>query len=228
MKKLFVPLSGFDVALWAGSSLAVLASYWFFPDGSFASTVGSLIGVTSLIFIAKGAVIGQMLMVVFALFYGLNAIAFRYYGEMLTYLGLSLPAAVFNIYSWLKHPYRDQSEVEIAPLTPRRFAITSVCSVLVTVVFYFLLRALNTSQLLVSTFSVTTSFFAAALSFQRSVWYAIAYAFNDVVLIVLWGVTFFRDPSVLPILVCFSVFLLNDLHGFFSWKKMRKKQEKGL
>lgn len=225
MKKLIPQFTPFDIGLWAFSSLAVILSYVLFPSGSLISTIGSLIGVAALIFIAKGAVLGQMLMVLFALFYGIHALKFQYYGEMLTYLGMSAPAALFNVFSWLRHPYRDSSQVEVAPLTRRAFCLVVLFSLGVTGVFYFLLKALHTARLAVSTVSVATSFFAASLCFLRSPWYAIGYVANDLVLIVLWGLTLPGDPSVLPVLMCFFVFLFNDLHGFFSWQKMKREQK---
>lgn len=50
---------------------------------------------------------------------------------------------------------------------------------------YFILRAFNTANIIPGTISVTTSFVAVYLTFRRSPYFALAYAANDVVLIVL-------------------------------------------
>jgi hypothetical protein len=63
-----------------------------------------LIGVTSLIFNAKGNILGQFLMVIFSLLYGIISVTFFYYGEMLTYLGITMPMAAFALISWLRSP----------------------------------------------------------------------------------------------------------------------------
>ena len=75
-----------------------------------------------------------------------------------------------------------------------------------------------------STVSVATSFFAAYLTFLRSPYYALAYTANDIVLIVLWVISSFQDPSYLSMVACFVMFLFNDLYGFFNWLKMQRKQ----
>ena len=95
---------------------------------------------------------------------------------------------------------------------------------MVTVSFYFILGALGNANLPVSTLSVATSFLASALTFLRSPYYAIAYAANDVVLIVLWIAAAMQDISSLPMVACFLAFLLNDLYGFINWRRMERRQ----
>jgi len=96
----------------------------------------------------------------------------------------------------------------------------------VTVIFYFILGALGTANLLISTFSVTTSFLAVYLTFRRSAYYALAYAANDLVLIVMWIMATLADSSYLSVVVCFVVFLVNDTYGFINWRRMEKRQSK--
>ena len=99
-----------------------------------------------------------------------------------------------------------------------------VLSAVVTGAFYFLLRGLQTPNLLFSTISVTTSFLAASLTMLRSPYYALGYAANDLVLIVLWSLAAMQNPVYVPVIVNFLMFFLNDLYGLFSWKKREKLQ----
>jgi nicotinamide riboside transporter PnuC len=92
------------------------------------------------------------------------------------------------------------------------------------VAFYLILGALDTSNLVISTVSVSTSFLAAALTYLRSPYYALGYAANDVVLIVLWVLASVVDISYLSMVVCFIMFLVNDLYGFINWRRMQRKQ----
>ena len=95
---------------------------------------------------------------------------------------------------------------------------------MVTVAFYFILKTMGTQNLLFSTLSVASSFVAASLTFLRSPYYALGYSINDVILIILWVLATIRDISYMPMIVCFSVFTINDFYGFVSWQKRRKKQ----
>ena len=101
----------------------------------------------------------------------------------------------------------------------RQFAGLLASCVVVTVLFYRILAALDTPNLAFSTLSVITSFLAAALTMLRSSYYALGYAANDVVLIVLWLLASLTNSGYLPVAVNFIIFFFNDLYGFISWKK---------
>ncbi|MBQ7347124.1 MAG: nicotinamide mononucleotide transporter [Clostridia bacterium] len=223
----FRHLTKFEWSLWGVSLAVVTVSFFVGGSGGLLSLCASLLGVTALIFVAKGDVTGQFLSVLFAVLYAIVSWEQRYYGEMITYLCMSAPAAVFSIVSWLRHPYgKDHSEVRIARMTVGKTFLLFGATALVTLVFYWILKWLGNAELIVSTLSVTTSFLAASLLFLRSPYYALAYTANDVVLIVLWVVASFQDLSYLSMVACFLMFLFNDLYGFFNWLRMRKKQNK--
>ena len=196
----------------------------FSTDGSILSLIASLIGVTALIFVAKGYVLGQLLSVVFSVLYGIVSYSQAYYGEMITYLGMTGPIALAAFISWMRHPYKDTKEVEVSRLKKKSFVILTLATIAVTTAFYFILKALGTASLVVSTVSIATSFFAASLTFLRSHYYGLAYASNDIVLIVLWVIAAIKDPSYLPMIMCFVAFLINDIYGFINWKRLSRVQ----
>ena len=134
--------------------------------------------------------------------------------------------AIMALISWIRHPYRDTAEVEVAVLSRGKIVSLAVLTTGVTILFYFILGALGTASLLVSTLSVTTSFVAASLTYLRSPYYALAYSANDIVLIVLWVIAAGQDPSYVSMAMCFVMFLINDIYGFVNWKRMKKRQER--
>ena len=71
---------------------------------------------------------------------------------------------------------------------------------------------------------LNTYFSKGELTFRRSPCFALAYAANDVVLIVLWTLAAVEDISYLSVIICFVMFLVNDLYGFISWKRMEQRQ----
>jgi len=219
-------LTKFEKILWLSSVAVVLSTFFIFKSEDYLTLIASLIGVTALIFLAKGHAIGQILIIVFALFYGYISYHFRYYGEMITYLGMTVPMAVVALVSWLRHPYKESSEVEISKLSKKQVVPMLIFTVLVTVAFYFILKALGNASLLVSTVSVTTSFLAAYLTALRSPYFALGYAMNDLVLVCLWIIAVKEDISSLSMVACFVTFFINDMYGFVSWKRMEKRQKK--
>lgn len=219
-------LTKFEIGLWAVSVSVITASFILSKGGDVLSFVASLIGVTSLIFLARGFAFGQVLMIIFSTIYGIISLKFHYYGEMLTYMGMTLPMAVVSLVSWLKHPYKKSAEVEVGKLNKKKIIFLIVSSVVVTAAFYFILKAFNTANLLPSTVSVLTSYIAATLTAFRNPYFAVGYACNDLVLIVLWLLAAITDISYLPMVMCFAVFFVNDMYGFVCWKRMEKRQIK--
>lgn len=214
-----------EILLWLVSVSAIVVSFLIFDRGSFLTLISSLIGVTSLIFNAKGNPFGQVLIIIFSVFYGIISYSFAYYGEMITYLGMTAPMSVFSLVSWLKNPYNDnKSEVKVNKISLRDIVIMICLSAIVTTSFYFILKALNTVNLIPSTVSVLTSFVAVFLTFRRSPYFAIAYALNDIVLVVMWIMASLANISYISVVVCFLIFLVNDIYGFISWTKMQKRQ----
>lgn len=207
------------------SVILIVLSFCIFDRENYMTLAASLIGVVSLIFSAKGNPIGQLLMVVFSLLYGIISFTFAYYGEMITYLGMTMPMAIFALISWLRNPYNgNKAEVKVNRIGVKEIGFMWIMTVLVTVLFYFILRYFHTANLVPSTLSVTTSFLAVYLTFRRSPYFAVAYAANDVVLILLWILASLEDRRYVSVVVCFVAFFVNDIYGFLNWKKMEKRQ----
>ncbi len=216
-----------EIFLWALSIVFILVSFLLFDRSNYLTLVASLIGATSLIFCAKGNPFGQFLMIIFGAIYGIISWSFHYYGEMITYLGMTVPMAIVALVSWLRNPYeKNKPEVRVNHLKSREIVLMLFLSILVTFLFYFVLKYFNTANLVPSTISITTSFIAVYLTFRRSPFFALIYALNDVVLIVLWVLASVVDISYVSVVVCFIVFLVNDLYGFYSWLKMEKRQKR--
>jgi len=224
IKELVLSLTLFEKILWLCSIAGVVISYAVSGAGDILTILASVVGLTALIFIAKGMVAGQVLIILFSLFYGFISFRMRYYGEMITYLGMSAPMAVLSLISWIKNPYGETNEVKISRVTKKQITVMLIISVFVTVAFFFILKALKNASLIASTVSVLTSFIAAYLTFLRSPFYAIGYACNDLILILLWVFASVKDPAYTPMIICFTMFLINDLYGFISWHRRQKHQ----
>lgn len=212
--------------LWGSSVALILLTFLIFDRGNYMRLSASLIGVTSLIFNAKGNPIGQAMILIFSLLYGLISYRFAYYGEMITYWGMTGPMALLALVSWLRNPYKgNKAEVAVNRLRTGEWIFMLILSAFVTVAFYFILDYFGTAHMLPSTLSVTTSFIAVYLTFRRSAFFALAYAANDIVLIVLWILASAQDIRYLSVMICFVLFLANDIYGYISWRKMEQRQK---
>ena len=225
LKKITSYFTKFELWLWFCSVILIISSFLIFNRENYLTLITSLIGVTALVLLAKGNPIGQILIITFSILYVIISYSYRYYGEMATYGGMSMPMAVLSLITWLKNPSKNgKSEVKINKIKKAEMVFMCFLSLAVTVAFYFMLKYWGTSNLIMSTISIFTSFCAAYLTMRRSPYYALFYALNDTVLIVLWTLATIHNLAYMSVIVCFIVFLVNDSYGFISWQKRQSKQ----
>lgn len=231
MKKIISYINYFsktEIILWSVSMLLIVGSFVIFDRENYLTLAASVIGGTSLIFAAKGNPFGQILIIIFSFLYGWISFHYAYYGEMITYLGMTAPMALFSLISWLKHPYKgNKSEVTVNCISRNEIGFIVILTLIVTIVFYFILKAFDTANMIPSTISVTTSFLAIYLTFRRSAYYAIAYAANDIVLMILWIMAALDHIAYVSVVSCFAAFLINDIYGYISWQRMYVRQNAG-
>lgn len=227
MLKAFKNLTKTEYFIWVSSLLIIGATFILCGQVDLWVLSACLIGATSLIFLAKGEPLGQVLIIIFSLLYGYISLRCRYYGEMLTYLGMTLPMAVTALITWMKNPYESgKGEVKIAHVSPKSALALWGLAAVVTAGFGYVLYLLDTPNLVFSILSIATSFIAAGYTVLRSPYYALEYAANDVVLIILWCMMAAGDVSLIPMVTCFVVFLVNDMYGYLNWRRMRHRQER--
>lgn len=217
-------LSKAEKTRWFISLIIIIVSSCLFHEKDILTIIASVIGATALIFVGKGDAIGQLLTIIFAVIYGNISFRFHYYGEMITYVGMTAPSALWAMIMWLKNPY-SKREVKVGKMTKVKWCLLVVSAVIVTLIMWRVLVYFNTANILFSTISVTTSYLASMLMVLRSPCYAVCYAANDIILIVLWVLASMVDIGYLPMVLCFLIFLINDLYGFINWKRMKNRQD---
>lgn len=221
----FSTLTKLEWFLWLFSLAAITVGFLSGSEKDYLTLAASLVGVTALIFVAKGDPFGQGMSVIFAIMYSIISFTFRYYGEMITYMGMTAPIAFLAMIAWFRNPYKEgENEVKVAAVTRKKWAVLLVLTALVTFVFYFILDFFHTNNLILSTVSIATSFLASALTFLRSPLYGLAYGSNDIVLVLMWIMATRENPSYLPMVICFAVFFANDCYGFINWQRIKARQ----
>ena len=226
MQKFIHYFTPWKLGLWSVSIFAIVLSAIVFDMQSPVATIASLIGATSIILGAKGNPYGKLLMVIFSIIYGYVSWTTQYYGEMITYLGMTLPMELFAFISWIRNPFEKGAvEVKVNKISGKEIFWTTIAAIIVSFIFYPILAFFNTDNLIMSTVSIGTSFLAVFFSARRSELAPLGYAFNDVVLIVLWIMASFEDINYVGMVICFVIFLINDVNAYISWLRMRRRQE---
>ena len=226
MKKLFKDWNLFEIIFMFASILVLTLCFAFSNDRDVFPFISSIIGVIAVLMLAKGLVIAPIVNIVYCVVYSILSIVQCYYGEAIIYIFLMIPIYAMSIVSWLrnKNP-ENKSTVKIKEIKGMEYLYLAIGTLVATFGFYFLLKALNTSELIVSTLSLVSSAVASYLMLRRCSYYAIGFIVNDVILIILWGLAMGRSGlGYLPTVISFVVFLVNDIYGLIHWKREEKKQ----
>lgn len=227
MKKLFKGWTKFEIIFLIISLSAITICFLFNEDKNVLSLVTSLLGVIVVLTGAKGLIVSPFINIFYNILYIIISISQKYYGEVLIYVFLMMPLHITTIISWLKNKSnKDSNIVSVNKLNRKEYMVLGLVTILITFMFYYILKLLDTNELMISTISLTASLVASYLMLRRSSNYAIAFVINDVILITLWGIACVNDIALLPMVVTFMVFFVNDIYGFISWKKREKEQYK--
>ena len=228
MGKIFGKWTLFEILFLSFSVIAITLCFALGIDKNVFSYIVSLVGIVSVIMIAKGLVIAPMINLVYCVLYSILSIFQHYYGEAIIYIGLMMPIYVFSIISWIKNRNKDRQDVvSINKIKGMEYLYLSLVTIAATVGFYFLLKAMNTSELIISTLSLISSAVASYLMLRRCSYYAIGFIVNDIILIALWSmVVVSNGMGYLPSVLCFCIFLINDVYGFIHWKIEEHRQGK--
>lgn len=228
MKEFFKSWNLFEKLFLIISLFIVIGCFFLGTDKNILSLVTSVLGVITVIFGAKGLVWAPIINIIYNIVYILLSYSQGFYGEVIIYIFLMTPLNIAMIVSWFKNKSKkDENIVAVNKLSKKEYILLFVFTLFISVIFYLLLKALNTSALLISTISLIDSFIASYLLFRRCSNYALSYIVNDIILIVLWSFAIKNNGiAYLPIVLSFIVFLVNDIYGLISWKKREKEQNK--
>lgn len=187
----------------------------------------SLFGVVGVFFIAKGMVVGQFISIVYCVLYVIMSYFNKLYGEMLVNLAVTFPMYIITIISWMKNVSKKDKVVKVnKSLSKLEWSLFFVCFACSSVGFYFLLRAFNTANLLISTFSVLAGAMAGYLALRRCEYNFVFYTLSNVVCICLWMFMIVKDKNVsyIPTIILFVVLLFLNVFGMITWIKIKRIQ----
>lgn len=225
MKNIFKNWTLFEILLLTVSPLVVLTVGIIFKSDAL-TIITSIVGIICALLLAKGLVLGQFFGIAIVVLYSIVSYKNRYYGEMLIYLAIMLPMYIWGIIEWLKHKNGETKSVEINSIKWKEWLLVAICALFSFIAFYFLLKALNTSQLIISTLSVVDNIFAVYLLARRSKYGFVSYIINDLILIVLWGIPIIQgNLLLLAFLINPIINLINDTYGVVNWTKQQQKQK---
>lgn len=225
MKNFFKSWTLFEKVFVIISIFIITICFFLGQDKNIFSLIASILGILTVICGAKGLIIAPIINIIYNVIYTILSISQHYYGEAIIYTFLMIPINIITIISWKKNKSKENDNVvEVNKISTKEYLYLSFITITLTIGFYFLLRILNTNELIISTISLVTSILASYLMLRRSSYYAIAYIINDIILITLWTLSIKSNRfEHLPMIITFIIFFINDIYGFINWKQRERK-----
>lgn len=212
------------ILLLSGITTVVLSCVLF--SSAWYVYVSTLLGLVYVFTQAKGKVITMFLGVVYFCFYIYVSCTQKYYGEALVYITSMMPLYIYGIIHWLRHRDKVDNVVLVRNnLSKKEWLISSGCFAVVSVGVYFLLRALNTSQLLISTLSFLTILPSVYLLVRRCKWNQVSFFINDLFAITLWLLLALQNSAFYPMFIYHIFQIAYDIYGLIVWIKLEQKQK---
>ena len=189
--------------------------------------VSTILGLLCVFTQAKGKISTQFIGIIYFCFYIFISLTQKYYGEAILYTILMLPMYIYGAIHWLANRDRKDDVVIVrSNLSKNELLIASICFVLVSVGVFFLLKVLNTAQLIVSTLSFVSMLPAVYLLIRRCKWNQVAFLINDFIVPILWIFLVIKgDLSFLPMCIYHIFQITYDIYGLTEWIKLEKKQK---
>lgn len=228
MKKILKNWNWFEIIFLIVSYIALTLCFVLGTEKNTFSFIVSLVGVSSVMLVAKGLTIAPIVSIIYNILYATLSVTQKYYGETIIYTVIMIPLSIISLVSWVKNKNGGKGEqVQVNKISKKEYLILSLVIVALTIGFYFLLKALHTNELIVSTISLVAPVISAYLMLRRSSYYAICFIVSNVVLIVLWGLSIkTAGAGFLPTICSFVIFTVLDVYGLIHWKQEEKRQNK--
>jgi len=208
--------------LFLGILANCIATYLF--KGTWIDFTYTLLYFTGAILLAKGKVINYIITFIATFFYAYVSYKNGYYGEIIITFGMTLPLCIYGFVNWLKNLY-NKDTVKIKDMSKKELTILLLSQCILVFGYYFLLKAFNTNNLIVSSLSLVSSVLATYCTARRSENGFIFFILNDLILMTLWFIPVIQgNLSVIPILISPCLLFINDCYGVYNWKKLKKEQ----
>ena len=228
MKNLLKNWKWYELVFLVLSFVAIILCFAFTTDRNYLSLFCSLIGVFYVLLSSKGVFWAPVAGLVYNIIYIIMAISQQYYGEVLVTACCIMPLQIFTVLKWLKYRNMQKSqEVIVKKLHWQEYLIVVLVALVASVGVYFILQALNTSELIINTMTFILSIVGTYLMFRRSSFYAIAFIINNIALIILWTISVINEGlEYLPMVISFAIFFLLNTYGLVRWQIAERKQNK--
>lgn len=213
------------ILLLAGVLSIVIATIVF--NATWYLMLNSIFAILCVFTQAKGKIITQFLGLTWSLFYIYIAYIFHYYGEVILTIVVVIPMYIYGIVHWLKNKKKDSDTVIIRQkFSSSEWIVILIGLAVAFVLIYFLLKYLNTAQLLTNTISFIVLLLAMYMLVRRHKWNLVPFLIQDLINPLFWIPVIVAGQTGYVIMLIHLLFqIIYDSYGIIEWNKKAKAQK---
>ena len=191
--------------------------------------ISAVLIIVSNFLLAKAKVEGYVLYVASMILYAYIATQFALYGEMVYSILVSTPLAVYGLVKAIRNKRKDKEMgqvIVINKIKRNEILIALSATVVIGIVFFFILQAFNTVFIVVSVLSLSVSIIGEYFIARRSRIGMFGFFLSDVFTITLWIMLLVinGEMNAVPLVATYGMLLINDVYGLVEWRKVGEAQ----
>lgn len=214
-----------DYLLLSISYAAIILCSAIFPT-NILSVLTSLLGILIGIISYHAKVLSRYIWFVYCAIYGTLVITNFYYGEIVS-LGIVFVLNIFCLISWIKN--QKNNVIKVNNLSTLEYLLSLLSISIFAIGLFFVLKLINTSNLVISTITTSISVLGWYYYTRRSAYAYVVFLLADFCVCILWSIPILQGKiDNIPIVISSLIFICLDLIGLFNWTKIQKIQQKSL
>lgn len=207
---------------WLAFICLLQITVWFLHKDTLFMFTLAITGSLSLVFEAKGKIVGLYFAIINAVLYTINCWDIKLYGEVMYNLIFSIPVSIVAIIHWKKN-MASTGEVIFRAMSKKLMISIAVLTVVSTFTYAEVLNMLGGNLTFMDSLTTVVSIIAGFLFLLRFSEQWLMWVIVNILAIAMWIMVLLSgDSSALMVIIMKTTNLLNCLYGYFNWKKIEK------
>lgn len=222
IKKEITNWKAWEVIWLSIATLTVLGISLYWKD-SLISIAAAITGILCVILTGKGKLSSFWFGTINTFLYAIIAWNAKYWGEVMLNLLYYVPMNFIGIIVWSKYMDKETEEVIKKKLSFKNSITTYLLTIIVTIIYGFILKSLKGTLPFVDAMSTVFSVFAQILCTKRYVEQWVLWIVVDVITVMMWIYAFINGTGDFATILMWSVYLINAIIMFIKWKNNIKE-----
>lgn len=230
IKNFFKSFNLFETLFLLISLITVVTISIIYKSSAF-TIIYSIIAITSVVLLSKASIIAPLLMVVSYTMYSILSYMNGLYGETILNVCLVFVQIGTFINWFLKKKQQEKTKtIVVKKVSWIEWLIVGSITCVIGVGCYFMLRALNTKYLELSTLLMAVVILANYFTFRKSAFTFVFFLISNILGALIWILPVLQgEPGGEQLIVMalnYLVYVINNTYGLYNWIKIRKKEER--